>query len=158
MIKRNTVLALVVLMAFLVGCGSNVPDVDWTLKISGEVTNPLELSFADLAKMEQLDLSEILMEKSTGEDEVTSWSGVSLDALLTEAGAAEDYVSITAIASDGYAIEITTEELTDGIIALKDSGEWIAEVSPDKGPIRLVLPLTPGNRWVYALNEIQVNK
>jgi len=59
---------------------------------------------------------------------------------------------------DGYAIEISANELTDAIIALKDSGEWIAEVSPDKGPIRLVTPDTPANRWVFQITEIQVNQ
>ena len=159
MTKKNTaLLTIVLLMAFLVGCGPKAPDVDWTLKISGEVTTPLELSFADLAAMDQIELKDILMEKTTGDDLITSWSGVSLDEILTKAGADADYVSITAIASDGYSIEITKEELTGAIIALKDGEEWIAEIETDKGPIRMVAPSTPANRWVYAINEIQVNK
>jgi len=159
MIKKNTaLLTLVLLMGVLVGCGAKIPSVDWTLKISGEVATPLELSFTDLAKMDQTDLNDILMEKSTGEDEVTSWSGVKLDDILTQAGVAEDYVSLTAIASDGYSIEIAKEELTGAIVALKDSGEWIVTASPDKGPIRLVTPLTPANRWVFGITELQVNK
>jgi len=129
-----------------------------TLKISGEVTTPLELSFADLAAMDQIELNDILMEKTTGDDVITSWSGVSLDEILTKAGAAADYVSITAIASDGYSIEITKEELTGAIIALKDGDDWIAEIETDKGPIRLVAPSTPANRWVYAIMELQINK
>lgn len=159
MTKKNAVLlTTVLLMVFLVGCGAKHPAVDWTLKISGDVATPLELSFADLATMDQVELNDILMEKSTGEDEVTSWSGVALDELFAQAGAPTDYVSITAIASDGYSIEVTKEELTGGIIALKDAGEWIVEVSPDKGPIRMVAPLTPANRWVYSIMEIQVNQ
>jgi len=157
--KKNTVLlTLTVIMVFLTGCGSKAPKVDWTLKISGDVTTPLELSFADLAAMEEIELNDILMEKSTGEDEIRSWSGIPLDTVLAQAGAAEDFVSITAIASDGYSIEISKEELTNGMIALKDAGEWIVEVTPDKGPIRLVTPLTPANRWVFAITEIQVNQ
>ncbi len=157
--KNNTVLlALTLIMVFLTGCGSKAPKVDWTLKISGDVTTPLELSFADLAAMEEIELNDILMEKSTGEDEIRSWSGVPLDTILTQAGAAEDYVSITVVASDGYSIEISREELTNGMVALKDAGEWIVETTPDKGPIRLVTPLTPANRWVFGLTEIQVNK
>ena len=46
------------------------------------------------------------MEKSTGEDEVTSWSGVPLDVLLEEAGAG-DFSTLTALATDGYAIEVS---------------------------------------------------
>jgi DMSO/TMAO reductase YedYZ molybdopterin-dependent catalytic subunit len=159
MTKKNTaLLTIVLLMAFLVGCGPKAPDVDWTLKISGEVMTPLDLSFADLAAMDQIELKDILMEKTTGDDVITSWSGVSLDEILTKAGADADYVSITAIASDGYSIEITKEELTGAIIALKDGEEWIAEIETDKGPIRLVAPSTPANRWVYAIMELQINK
>ncbi len=159
MLKKNTaLLTLVLLMTVLVGCGPKIPDVDLTLKITGDVATPLELSFKDLAAMDQTDLNDILMEKSTGEDEITSWSGVPLDVILTKAGAPADFVSITVIASDGYSIEITKEELTSAIVALKDSGEWIPEVSPDKGPIRLVTPQTPANRWVYGVIEIQVNQ
>ena len=149
-------LAVAVLLG-LAACGGGAPRVDWELKISGDVESPLTLSFQDLAALEQLDLNEVLMEKSTGEDEVTSWSGVPLAVLLDQAGAG-DFATITALAADGYAIEISADELDNAIIALKDKGEWIAEVSPDKGPIRLVTPETPGNRWVFQLTELQINQ
>jgi DMSO/TMAO reductase YedYZ molybdopterin-dependent catalytic subunit len=157
--KKRILLGLMIMMALLgvlTGCGG-VPSVDWELTISGDVENPATYSYQELAGMEQLDLEEILMEKSTGEDEVTSWSGVPLEMLLEQAGAGE-FSTVTALAADGYAIEIAAGELNNAIVALKDSGEWIAEVTPDKGPIRLVTPDTPGNRWVFQLTEIQINK
>jgi DMSO/TMAO reductase YedYZ molybdopterin-dependent catalytic subunit len=150
------VLAIAALV-ILTACGSGAPDVDWELSITGDVSQPLTYSFTDLAGMEQVDLNEILMEKSTGEDEVTSWSGVPLEVLLTEAGAG-DFATLTALAADGYAIEIPAGETNDAIIALKDNGEWIADVTPDKGPVRLVTPDTPANRWVFQVTEIQVNQ
>lgn len=156
-IKRWVFLMLVAVLFSLSACGGGVPDVDWELTVSGDVANPLALSLKDLAAMEQVDLSEVLMEKSTGEDEVTSWSGVPLADLLEQAGAGE-FSTITAVAGDGYAIEITFDELDGAIVALKDRGEWIAEVTPDKGPLRLVTPETPGNRWVFQLLELQVNR
>lgn len=157
--KKRILLGLMIMVALLVvltGCGG-VPSVDWELTISGDVENPATYSYQELAGMEQLDLEEILMEKSTGEDEVTSWSGVPLEMLLERAGAG-DFSTVTALAADGYAIEIAAGELNNAIVALKDSGEWIAEVTPDKGPIRLVTPDTPGNRWVFQLTEIQINQ
>ncbi len=157
--KKRILLGLMIMMALLgvlSGCGG-VPSVDWELTISGDVENPATYSYQELAGMEQLDLEEILMEKSTGEDEVTSWSGVPLEMLLEQAGAGE-FSTVTALAADGYAIEIAAGELNNAIVALKDSGEWIAEATPDKGPIRLVTPDTPGNRWVFQLTEIQINK
>jgi DMSO/TMAO reductase YedYZ molybdopterin-dependent catalytic subunit len=150
-------MAAVTLLLVLSACGGGAPDVDWDLSISGEVSRPVTYSFADLAGMEQVDLTDILMEKSTGDDVITSWSGVPLDLLLEEAGAGE-FTTLTVLAADGYAIEVSAGELNDAIIALKDNGDWIAEVTPDKGPIRLVTPDTPANRWVFQVTEIQVNQ
>lgn len=155
--QRKLVLTMTLLLILsLAACGSGAPDVDWTLGVSGAVSNPLTLSYAELAEMPQTELQEIRMEKSLGEDTVGNWSGVTLAELLDKAGASE-YVSITAVAGDGYAIEISKDELQDGIVALKENDEWIAEADPDHGPIRLVCPYTPANRWVFQLMELQVN-
>ena len=77
--SRWTLLLALVMLLSLAAC-SGAPKVDWELSISGDVDNPLTLSYSDLAGMEQVALDEIMMEKSTGEDEVTSWSGGSLTA------------------------------------------------------------------------------
>jgi hypothetical protein len=140
----------------LAACGGAAPDVDWTLGVGGAVSEPLALSYAELTGMSQTELNDILMEKSLGEDTTGDWSGVALVELADKAGAGE-YVSITAVAGDGYAIEISQDELQDCIVALKGDGEWIAEADPDHGPIRLVCPYTPANRWVFQLMELQFN-
>lgn len=147
---------LILMLAGLAGCGGGAPQVDWQLQVTGAVSNPLTLTFADLADKPQTDLKDILMEKSLGEDTVGDWSGVPLEEILTEARAG-DYVSITATAADGYAIEISKDELEGAIVALKENGEWIAKADPDHGPIRLVCPHTPANRWIFQLQQIQVN-
>ena len=154
--KIGSIIILLVMIAILVGCGGGAPEQDWDLVVSGAVSTPLTVSYAELAEMPQTDLSDILMEKSLGEDTTGDWSGVALSELLDKAGAGE-YVSITAVAGDGYAIEISKDELQDSIIALKENGEWIAEADPDHGPIRMVCPHTPANRWVFQLKELQVN-
>jgi DMSO/TMAO reductase YedYZ molybdopterin-dependent catalytic subunit len=153
-------LALVALLVVvsLAACGSGAPDADWTLEVSGAVSNPLALSYDELVDMPQTDLEDILMERSTGEDTVGSWSGVALTEIMDQAGAPADYASITAIAADGYAIEIPKDELQDGIVALQEEGEWIATADPDHGPIRLVTPFTPANRWVFQIQELVVNE
>lgn len=156
MTAKKWFVVLSLLAVLLAGCGAAAPKVEWTLGVSGSVGTPLSLSFADLAGMPQAELTGILMEKSLGEDTTGDWSGVALTELLAKAGAGE-YVSITAVASDGYAIEISKDELQDAIVALKENGKWIAEIDVDHGPIRLVCPHTPANRWVYQVTELQVN-
>jgi DMSO/TMAO reductase YedYZ molybdopterin-dependent catalytic subunit len=148
---------LITIPLVLAACGST-PNVDWELTVSGDVSSPMTLSYAELAEMEQVNLDDVLMEKSRGEDEVRSFSGVPLSTILEMAGAPEDYSTITAKAADGYAIEISKDEMVDGIVAMKQSGEWITEADPDAGPIRLVFPMTPANRWVFQITEIVVNQ
>jgi len=155
-IKKFNWILLIIIPILLSGC-SNVPNVEWTLKIGGEVSNPLTLSYADLVAMDFVDLDDVLMEKSRGEDEVRSFSGIDLATLLEEAGAPADYSTLTAIAADGYAIEISKDEAVNAIVAMKQDDEWITEIDPDAGPIRLVFPTTPANRWVFQIIEIDVN-
>jgi len=148
-------LSIFLLPLLLSACGA--PNVDWGLSITGEVSNPKTFTYKELADMPQVDLSDVDMQKSRGEDEVHSFSGVELSTLLEEVGASEDFSSITAYATDGYAIDISKDEMVDGIVALKDSGDWIAKKDTDEGPIRLVFPTTPANCWIYQVNEIVVN-
>ncbi|MBM3137333.1 MAG: hypothetical protein FJZ98_03990 [Chloroflexi bacterium] len=156
-ITKKILLVFAICTLILTACVSR-PKVEWQLSFSGAVSNPLSVSYKELAKMPQTDLNEVFMDKSTGEDSVGSWSGVLLADLLTESGASEDFVSVTAFAADGYAIEITRDELENAIVALKEEGEWIQNADPEHGPIRLVCPQTPANRWVFQLLEIQVNQ
>jgi DMSO/TMAO reductase YedYZ molybdopterin-dependent catalytic subunit len=150
-------LSLVIAFSLTLSACGAAPKVDWQLSVSGAVDTPTDFSFQELAELTQVDLDDVLMEKSRGEDEVRSFSGVPLSEIFTIVGAAEEFSSITAIAADGYAIEVTKDEITDGIVALKQSDEWIAKADPNAGPIRLVFPATPANRWVFQLNEIIVN-
>lgn len=153
------VVSLLLMLAVLAGCdsGNGAPNVDWELSIANDAETLLTLSYADLAGMEQTELTDILMERSTGENINTSWSGVDLTVLLAQAGV-EEYVSLTAVAADGYAIEISLDELEGAIVALKDGEDWITNTDPDSGPIRLVCPAAPGNRWVFQLTELRANQ
>jgi len=150
-------LFILILTIVLTACGG-APNVDWELSITGDVEYPTTFTFKELTEMEMVELGEVLMEKSRGEDEVRSFSGVPIDRILDTAGAPEDYSTVTAKAADGYAIEISKDEMIDGIVALKQGGEWITDADQDAGPIRLVLPQTPANRWVFQVTELVVNQ
>jgi len=143
--------------AGLTSC-NRVPNIDWEVKISGAVNNPLTLSFKELTELNQIDLTDVFMSKTYGEDEYRSFTGIPIQKLLDLAGASKELVSITAFAADGYAIEIPLADLEGGILALKDGGKWIFDKEPDSGPLRLVFPKTPASSWVFQVIEIQINK
>ena len=147
---------LIVLVAVISAC-SRTPKVDWELTITGAVSNPIVLTYEELAALPQVELNDILMEKSRGEDEIRSFSGVDLSSVLEAAGVSNGFSSITVTAADGYAVDISVDEMVGGIIALKDGGEWIFEAEPEAGPIRMVFPATPSNRWVFQVTEIRIN-
>jgi len=143
-----------VLVLGLAAC-DGAPKVEWTLEVTGGST-PVTLSYADLVDMPQTDLKDVLMQKSLGEDETASWSGVAISEIFAKAGVTS-FSSVTATAADGYAIEISADEMEGAIVALKKDDTWITKAEPDKGPIRLVCPETPANRWVFQIQTIQVN-
>jgi DMSO/TMAO reductase YedYZ molybdopterin-dependent catalytic subunit len=150
-------LVFVLLTIGLTACATH-PNVEWKLKISGDVKQPLALTYAELAGMPQKELKDILMQKTTSEDTVNTWVGVPLDEIATKAGADAQYATILAKGDDGYEMLISKNELKGAIIALKSDGNWIAEKDKAHGPIRLVCPDTPASKWIYALIEIQFNK
>ena len=154
--KKISILLFFVLEFVVVSC-AHAPTIDWTLSISGEVSEPLSFSYKDLAEMPQIQLEDVFMDKSVGEDQIGAWSGVPLVSLLEASNADPEFVTVSVLASDGYAVEINKEELEGSLVALKENGEWIQKTDPEHGPIRLVCPKTPADQWVYKIVEIQVN-
>jgi len=136
-------------------CGGT-PRSDWQLEISGHVQQAQTLTYRDLASMPFVELKDVAMDTTDKEGSTDSWAGPSLAGILRDAGAAEDLTGVTAISADGYAVQITPDELTDAVVALKRNGEWIARADPAHGPLRLVCPHAPANRWPYQIVRIEV--
>jgi len=147
--KRATLAILTLALILLASCG---PKVEWDLVIDGAVDNPKTLSYADLSGMKKNKLENILMAKSLGEDEITSWEGPSLDDVFGTVGVQDSATGVTVVAADGYAIQMTMDDMRGGIIALSRDGKSIAD--DEKGPIRIVIPGKPSNFWVFQIVQI----
>ncbi len=125
------------------------------LELSGAI-DPAEFSLKDLDMMEQ-----ITFETSTiWTDDVTTFSGISLKALLDAGNASGNMVQM--IALNDYAVKITLAELGDDapIIATRMNGEPMS--IRDKGPYWVVFPYDSDAQYqseiVYSRSIWQLNR
>jgi len=139
-------------------------DADAKLTIAGDVTNPLTLTTADLAKMPRTSVTV----KAEGNDEETTYEGVLLYEILKQAGAPlgkqlmgkalASYV--LAEAHDGYQVVYALAEFdpsfTDNKIIVADTvnGKPLFQY---QGPFRIVMPQEKkGARSIRMLEKITV--
>ena len=134
------------------------------LRITGDVTTPLNLTMADLKKMPRKSLSVV----NPHDKKTEAYEGVLLEELLRQAGVAQgEKLRGTAMAtyvvaegSDGYRVIFSLAELDSGML---DSDVIVADsmdgkpIGPDVGPLRIVAPheKRPA-RWVRMLTTITV--
>ena len=134
-----------------------VPPVEWALELTGSgLGRPAVFTFEQLAGMEMRRLDKVLMQKTRGPDELTSWQGPSLADLLRAGRMKPGPMKLTLAAADGYEMDCRVEEMRSAIVALKDGeGRWLAERGGGCA-LRLVPPQQPGNYWIMNLRRITV--
>lgn len=146
--KCVALLALVVLvLGMLTACGGTqegggVP-ADAALKVTGNVTNEVGWSEADVRALDTTDA-----EYTNKDGETSTYTGVSINSLLEKAGVKSDAATVVLVADDGYTAEVALPEMTacaDCIVAFRDSGGFSA-----------VLPGFASNVQVKGIVEIQV--
>ncbi|MEJ2703147.1 MAG: molybdopterin-dependent oxidoreductase [Sedimentisphaerales bacterium] len=147
---------------FTLGQAPDVPD-DWTLDIVGEVVHPLSLSLDELKRYPRQDVEGTLeCNYPIGPPLLVSsavWTGVSLNALLEQAGLKPSARAITFRALDGYRVgpfslaEIM--ERTDIIVAYEMNGETLPE--SQGWPAKIVLPGCVGYQWLRWLDRIEIS-
>lgn len=117
---------------------------DWTLKITGMVDNPIELTYDELlAKgLVESDITLTCVSLLVGGDLVGTarWQGIRLDTLLEEAGIADGADQIVGRSIDGYTCGFPVAALDgrDALIAVAMNGE---PLPLEHGfPARLIVP------------------
>jgi DMSO/TMAO reductase YedYZ molybdopterin-dependent catalytic subunit len=132
-------------------------DIDeYRLKITGEVDNPLSLTFDQVKEMESKRIFAVLDCPGFFTDE-GYWTGVDLKDLLELAGYHEDASKLSFISIDGYTGNLSLESV------MKNESILVAYHFQDKEfpevhgyPLRIVAKSEPGNVWVKWLAEIKV--
>jgi DMSO/TMAO reductase YedYZ molybdopterin-dependent catalytic subunit len=130
-----------------------VPLAEWSLSIVGEVDEPKRWTWDEFRKLptETFKVDIHCVTKWTKLD--TSWTGVSLDALLEQVESAAEFA--VAYSDGGYTTNLPVEDLTDGKawIAFEYDGQ---PLDPEHGgPARLLVPhlyLWKSAKWVRGIS------
>ena len=127
----------------------------YSLKVTGNVDRPLSLSFDDLRRMPRISSRPALVCEGFFED-VATWAGASLTALLDRAGARSSAYEVDMVSADGYRVSLTLAQAKspDAYLAYELEGKIIP---PLQGfPLRAVLPALTGYTWAKWIVEIEV--
>lgn len=144
-----------------------VPQVmpeDWSLKVSGRVDRPFEVSYADLLGMPMVEevVTLACVSNEVGGNLVgnAAWLGVPLGELLDRAGVQPDATQIVGRSVDGFTVGFPTEAASDGrpaLVAVGMNGEPLPVVHGF--PARLVVSGLYGyvsaTKW---LSEIELTR
>ena len=128
---------------------------NYSLKITGKVSQPLSLRYDDLRCMPNIEAHPTLVCPGFFVDNAT-WAGASLKYVLELADIQEGASHIRLVSADGYATLVTIEKALSGknFLAYELAGEPIPIIHGF--PIRAVFPDMQGNKWVKWLVGIEV--
>ncbi len=137
-----------------------VPPDQWTLRISGMVDRPVELSFADLLRqpLTEADITLVCVSNEVGGPYAGNarWLGASLPALLRRAGLRSGADQVLSTSVDGMTISTPVSAIMDGRNALLAVGMNGQPLPIAHGfPARMVVPglygYTSATKWITKL-------
>jgi DMSO/TMAO reductase YedYZ molybdopterin-dependent catalytic subunit len=149
-------------LLIVLACSLQAQNTPIVIKVEGEVTHPLQLSLADLAKMRRVEV------RATEHGTEHRFSGVAISDILQQAGVTMGpqlrgknmAKYLLAKAADGYEVIFSLPELdsafTDRVIILADQADG-SPLPADKGPFRIVVPgeKKPA-RWIWQVTALVV--
>jgi len=139
----------------LTGSYQVVDPETYRLKVSGNVNNPLELTYDQIRCLPKITAQPTLVCFGVFED-VAVWTGVSLKMILQLAGVKSDVGEVDLISADGYQISVPLSQAEEGgsFLAYEVNGQILPILHGF--PLRAVFSDLPGSKWIKWLVEIQV--
>ena len=139
--------ATILLSVLLAGCGGSqsqgsIPD-DAALKITGNVENEIGWTEEEVRAMDTMEA-----ESTNKKGETSTYTGVSINALLDKAGVKEDATTVVYVAGDDYTAEVDLSEVeacSDCIVSFRNQGGF-----------SIVMPGFSGKLQVKDVIEIQI--
>ena len=132
-----------------------IDPVAYRLKVSGNVNNPLDLTYDQIRCLPKVTNKLTLICPGVFED-VATWTGVTLKTILDLAGVQAGANDLVLVSADGYQVEVTLLEALqqESLLAYGVNGQILPILHGF--PVRAVFPDMPGAKWIKWLVEIQV--
>ena len=125
----------------------------WTLRVSGAVRTPLQLTYADVLALSSSEVTATL-DCTGGWYTVQTWRGIPLVELLSQAQTRTDAAGIILRGLQDYTAPFTLAQAEEILLATHVTGEIL---NHSHGfPLRAVVPSRRGWHWVKWLTEIEV--
>ena len=139
----------------ITGEAVEIDAADYHLQVTGNVDQPLSLTYDDLRCMRRIQQRPALVCPGFFED-LATWAGVPLADIIELAGPQEDAGGVRLIGADGYSAIVTMDTATSDKSFL--AYEWEGEPLPilHGYPVRAVFPDHGGSVWVKWLVRIDV--
>ena len=131
-----------------------MPAIDvaaWRLRVSGAVSRPAELSYADLAQLPSREASAVI-DCTGGWWSEQVWSGIGVADLLERAGISPGATRVEVISVTGHRWTFDRAEAERAILALHVGDEPLS--SGHGYPLRLVVPGLRGFLWIKWVGEV----
>ena len=132
----------------------------WRLPITGNLKNPLTLTYADFLSRPSVESMVTLacIDTLPGGGTIGNaiWQGTPLKDLLLEAGIGSTAVDVVFRAADGYSDSIPVDRVMQGDILLAHTMNGIALPHEHGYPLRVIAPGLYGIKNVKWLTEIEV--
>ena len=131
----------------------NLSPEDWRLRIGGEMLHGRELSLEDVRALGST-VRRATLDCTGGWYTVRDWRGISVSALLEDAGLKDGARSVLVRSATGYARRFSLDEARGLLLATHVGNETL---STGHGfPLRLVAPGYRGYEWVKWVTELEV--
>jgi len=134
---------------------------DWKLKVSGEVTNPFELTWEEFLALPRTTLTTDFHCVTTWSRYDNTWEGVHIREILRRASPLPSAKFVMAHSWTGYTTNIPLSDLDDDdvMIVIKHDGK---DLEPDHGgPVRLLVPKLyayKSAKWLNGLEFMQQDR
>jgi DMSO/TMAO reductase YedYZ molybdopterin-dependent catalytic subunit len=167
-VKKTTKIALAILLVLVAAAvplyfyTRPAPLPQETFQITGQVSNPMDITLSQLQTYKPLTLQVTLA--SSGQPSangVFDYTGVLLSTLLQKAGVSANATSVYIQASDGYGTTLSMQDAMSQktIIAYQKDGVFLTPLkNGGEGPFRLIVGTDQyAQRWVKGVVSIQVS-